>query len=387
MSFDGCERCYVKGEKHENTTVFLHLHCKKRTDIEFRNFTDVNHHVGVSALTYIEPNINMINHFVLDPMHLFDEGVMKRLLDFWLCHKNVKLSVMERNELDRRTNLIRKWIPYEFDRKFRSIKYFEKYKAAEYRFFLLYCGPIVLKCILDDFKYNHFLLLHVSYRLLSTRRNNEFINYAREYLNSFVSVAKDLYGKHFITINVHNLHHIVDDVEIMNCPINLISAYSFESHLGKIKNILHSPHHTVSQFCRREYERKLHAKKCVTLPQEQEIISKNSKDILQIKYKQYLLTPKCPNNMILLNNGTVMEINKIFLKNNNIYCNAKKYDKINTLYNYPCDSTQLYIFEIMQNVRRQNINICVNEIKYKLVRMETNFKIDEVTKIFVMPLL
>lgn len=94
---------------------------------------------------------------------------------------------MERNELDRRINSIRKWIPYEFDRKIRSIKYLEKYKAAEYKFFLLYCGPIVLKYVLDDFKYNHFLLLHVSYRLLSTKRNNEFINYTREYLNTCFS--------------------------------------------------------------------------------------------------------------------------------------------------------------------------------------------------------
>jgi len=116
-----------KRKKHDNTTVFLHNHCTKRTDKEFRNFIDVNHHTGVFALIYVEPNINMINHFVLDPMHL-DEGVMKRLLDFWICHKNIKLSIIERTELNRRTNLIRKWIPYEFDKKFRSIKYFEKYK-------------------------------------------------------------------------------------------------------------------------------------------------------------------------------------------------------------------------------------------------------------------
>jgi len=126
-------------------------------------------------------------------MHLFDEGVMKRLLDFWICHKNIKLSIVERTELNRRTNLIRKRISYEFDRKFRSIKYFEKYKAIEYRFFLLYGGPIVLKYILHDFKYNHFLLLHVAYRLLSTKINNKFIEYAREYLIIFVSVAKDLW--------------------------------------------------------------------------------------------------------------------------------------------------------------------------------------------------
>jgi len=67
--------------------VFLYNHCTKRTDKEFRNFIDVNHYTGVSALIYLEPNINMINHFVLDPMHLFDVGVMKRLLDFWMSQK------------------------------------------------------------------------------------------------------------------------------------------------------------------------------------------------------------------------------------------------------------------------------------------------------------
>jgi len=184
---------------------------------------------------------------------------------------------------------------------------------------LLYCGPIVLKYILHDFKYNHFLLLHVAYRLLSTRINNKIIEYKREYLNIFVSVAKDLYEKRFNTINVHNLCHTVDDIEIMNCPINLISAYTIKSHLEKIKNILRSSHQTVSQFCCRKYEKKLHVEKDVISFQKQEIISKNSdEDILKIKYKQYLLTSKCPNNMIFLNNGTVVKIIKIFSKDNNI---------------------------------------------------------------------
>jgi len=62
----------------------------------------------------------------------------------------------------------------------------------------------------------------------------------------------------------------------------------------------------------------------------------------------------------------------------------RKYDKINILYNYPCDSTQLFTFEVMQ---KQSVNVCVNQIKYKLIRMEINFKIDEQAKIFVMPLL
>ncbi|EZA52816.1 hypothetical protein X777_08139, partial [Ooceraea biroi] len=208
MSFNGCEKCHVKGEKHENTVVFLNTHCDKRTDEEFRTFSDVNHHT-----------------------------------------------------------------------------------------FLLYCGPVVLKNILDDFKYNHFLLLRIAYRLLHTKVNIAFLEHAREYLNTFISVAKDLYRKQFVTINVHNLCHTVDDVENMNCSINLINAYNFESHLGQIKNILRSPYRTLSQFYRREHEKILHTRKVVSLPKKQEIISKRSEqDILQIKYEQYLLTSKCPNN-------------------------------------------------------------------------------------------
>jgi len=68
------ERCYMKGEKHENTTVFC-------------TFSDIKHHTGVPPFIYIEPIINMINHFILNPMHLFDEEVMKRLLHFWCAKK------------------------------------------------------------------------------------------------------------------------------------------------------------------------------------------------------------------------------------------------------------------------------------------------------------
>ena len=87
MSFDDCKRC--QGEKHDNITVFLDNNCTKCTDIKFCNFIDINHHTRVSALIYVELHINMISHFVIDPMYLFDKGVIKkllrkRLLSFWI---------------------------------------------------------------------------------------------------------------------------------------------------------------------------------------------------------------------------------------------------------------------------------------------------------------
>ena len=65
--------------------------------------------------------------------------------------------------------------------------------------------------------------------------------------------------------------------------------------------------------------------------------------------------------------------------------------KIISYINYPCNSIQLFTFEIKQNIKKQNVNICVNQIKYKLIKMENrrwiNFKVDEQAKIFVMLLL
>ena len=55
-------------------------------------------------------------------------------------------------------------------------------------------------------------------------------------------------------------------------------------------------------------KKKFHIEKDIILPQKQKIISKNSDNILEIKYKQYLVTSKCFNNMKFLNNGTVIEI-------------------------------------------------------------------------------
>jgi len=86
----------MKGEKHENTTVFLNIYCNKRTNEEFCTFSDIKHHTGVSPFIYIEPNINMLSHFILDPMHLFDEKVMKRLLYCW-CVKKCKIKYCCKN--------------------------------------------------------------------------------------------------------------------------------------------------------------------------------------------------------------------------------------------------------------------------------------------------
>ena len=164
---EACERCEVVGERVERRTVYPCTEAVERTDESFRNFRQLRHHHGPSPLFQILPHINMVLFFILDFMHLFCCGIMKKLLEYWMNGDlNCRLSVGSRLELGRRLEYIKLQIPDEFQRKTRSITFLAKCKATEFRFFLLYCGPIVLKNLLPKKLYDHFLLLHVAARIL-----------------------------------------------------------------------------------------------------------------------------------------------------------------------------------------------------------------------------
>ena len=133
----------------------------------------------------------MIHGFPLDYMHLVCLGVVKRLLLLWRGEKNCprksaakrrksrkddkkgkdkqhQLTTADMANINNRIEVASQHFPKEFQRKGRSFDELEHWKAVEFRTFLLYSGPAVLKGILDEKKYQHFLLLHVAIRVLCT---------------------------------------------------------------------------------------------------------------------------------------------------------------------------------------------------------------------------
>lgn len=142
-----CERCKIRGKKIDGTMCFIiDSEYKKKTNESFRSFSDPSYHYNVSPLIKITPPINLINDFIIEPLHNFYLGCMNRLLEFWLVRPtDIKLRPVLRKELERRTKLIYNDICSEFKRKMRSTKDFGQYKAVELAFFLRICGPIVLK--------------------------------------------------------------------------------------------------------------------------------------------------------------------------------------------------------------------------------------------------
>jgi hypothetical protein len=148
-------------------------------------------------------------------------------------------------------------LPSEFARQPRSLEELERWKATEFRQFLLYTGPVVLKKIVPKELYVHFLALTVGISILldsDERKRTSYLEYARELLAYFVHQSKRVYSDIFVSYNVHNLLHIADDMEKFNCSLNEISAFPFENHLRSIKRLVRNAKNPISQVTKRMSE-------------------------------------------------------------------------------------------------------------------------------------
>jgi len=222
------------------------------SDRTFRAIIYPKHHNGVSPL--LDLQLGLISQVPLDWMHLVCLGVMKKLLLTWTVGK-YKLSRRDSEELSKRMEKLRKSIPYDFARKPRLLKDLRHFKATEFRLFVLYTGPVVLKGILDPNKYQHFMLLHSAIYILQSRSANDkdWVNFAGKLLEQFVTEIDQLYCKELLTYNMHSLKHLHQDVLTFG-TLDKFSAFMFENFMQKIKRLLRGKSHHLAQIVRRLVE-------------------------------------------------------------------------------------------------------------------------------------
>ncbi|XP_053685668.1 uncharacterized protein LOC128735198 [Sabethes cyaneus] len=241
-SKNGCLKCVGEGEySHESrTVVFTSINSAKRTDQNFRQNAYGLHQKSSTPLLKI-PSLDMIEDIIVgDRLHLIDLGVMKRLLLGWrdgsLGYKS-KLSSQQSNEISQILAGIQ--LPTEIHRKLRGMDFLSFWKASEFSSFLHYASIVVLKEFLPDDIYRHFLLFFCSITMLCSQNYESNWHVARKMLEKFVTGYMELYGEQFMTSNVHNLLHVVDEVERFG-PLSTIAAYPFENALQRIKCLLRS---------------------------------------------------------------------------------------------------------------------------------------------------
>lgn len=361
--YSSCDKCTEYGDYVNGRVVLQNLNAPLRTDDSFSEQIDENHHLGISPLTNL--NVGLVSLFVIDYMHAVCLGVMKKLLNSWVGGSlKVRLQARVVNNITEHIISLRNFIPEEINRKPRSLSDLQRWKATEFRTFLLYIGPIVLKNI-DIGVYEHYLLFHSSIFILS---NSKLIqrfgtDQTKKLLHTFITHCKEIYGLEYLVYNIHILSHLSDDVKRFG-PLDSFSAFPFENYLGQIKKFIKSPNKPLQQIYNRLVELNNSNKVSSELKSAQFLYEHIQGPILKdnmingryFQYKKIILT-----NYVLTNNSysvansfcitsqdVVIEIHNIIKCNNKCLLVGKEFLSKEQLYNYPFDSKSLHIYVLKQ---------------------------------------
>lgn len=334
----------------------------------------------------IELNIDMVQQFPLDYMHLVCLGVVRRMAKFWLTGNslNVKLNAHRIELLSLKLVNCKKYIPCEFARKPRAIKHINLWKATELRQFLLYTGPIILIDTLKEDVLKHFRLLHCAiYILAHPVLHKEYSNYAENLLKLFINSSKDLYGLEFIVMNVHALSHISNDVRMFG-PLDAYSAFPFENHLHFIKKHLRSPNKPLQQLIKRIGEgktfRKPRIEKKLMLKKFTNTIGPdfppNVRSFRKLHTSKFVITTSNGDNCFQLDSGETVLVKGIFEnEGREIFVCASICKFVRDLFDYPLESSKLGIFVGRQSSQTNNYPYYRLARKCLLVPKENLFSI------------
>lgn len=361
-AFHGCSRCLQVGRKVEHVTVYSDIPGERRTDDMFKSRMCPDHHsvmFRINATDLEEANINMVTQFPIDPMHLFDLGVTRKML-------NALVKKMNSNDKTSMTNGLLStvgYIPKEFGRTPRPIDELKRWKATEYRQFLLYTGIVVLKDIVDDDTFYHFLLIHCAYRLLCcpySFQNN--LEASENLLQDFVKFFPNIYGEKNLTYNVHNLLHVCECVREMGLLTNF-SAYDFENFMQSLKKCVRKPHQILQQI-RNNYE-----DKTIIIDKKEISCDKRKGKLLKVNGTNCYLSYCFPNNLCLLKdepNGDMGTIVKITRIEDSVFYGVAL-SNLENVYTLPVPSKQLGIAEIENLEGGNEFLLDIDIIKCKMM--------------------
>ena len=250
----GCDRCNQRGVYVGRMTYQQVYDLTLRTDRSFRNREQEEHHKGDSPLQLLP--VDMVAQFPVDYMHQVCLGVMKRMLLIWMRgpRHDYRLSAAQIANISDNLVAMRKFIPNDFARKPRPLSEIDRWKATEFRQFLLYTGQFVIKGILPTKYYLHFLTLNIAISILiSEKLTNDYHQYAHNLLEYFVETGKDLYGMEFMVYNVHSLIHLRNDAlkfgSLENC-----AAWNYENYMHHLKRKVRNGNQPAVQLVKRVYE-------------------------------------------------------------------------------------------------------------------------------------
>ena len=313
----GCDKCMQKGVWLGRVTYPLTKGIQLRSDMSFRRQSNEGHHNRLSPFCNLP--IDMVKKFPIDYMHQLCLGVMRKLMLLWIRgNRSVKMSAGQVESVSRKLVNLKPFVPSFFARKPRSLAEIDRWKATEFRQFLLYTGKIALHDILRPDMYEHFLVLSVASSILvCPSLAHSYKDYAKQLLEYFVEQGKVLYGDEFVVYNVHSMIHLADEVGEYG-SLDACSSFPFENYMQKLKRLVRSGRNPMVQIAKR--------------------LAEFSGIVEPVKVS---VSPKRSESAFLLNYsccGEVVERAGSHVGNGNESFVCRIYEKTEPLFVRPCDS-------------------------------------------------
>lgn len=362
-SSHGCSKCVQIAKKVDNVLTYSTELSELITNDDFRQRIYKSHHQKKfrSESTPLENiNVEMISQIPLDPMHLVDLGVTRKIVLRLIQNKvNFEIPSEQVDIIFKSLEELAPFIPKEFVRGPRGLKEIYNWKATEFRQLLLYTGILVLKDNVPNQVYNHFLLIHCACRFLSMENNlDENIVVAKNLLEQFVRNFPVVFGENSVSYNVHGLLHLADCVKQFGILQNF-SAYNFENYLQTLKKYVRAPTFILKQiFNKVKYENKL--------------VKEGNKGFMIVNkipcyYKNdNMFSTKSPNNYCFIKPKIPFKINKFIVKENLVV--GTKLLNQTSFFDTPVSSLDsLGICVVDKPTNEQDVEISIHEIENKLM--------------------
>lgn len=391
---NGCQKCFGVGTYDHSVrrVCFADFSQTKRTDKSFRDRLQPIHHKERSVLEDLmnidgSPLIDMIKSFpTSDPLHLLDEGVMKRMINIWIKGTTIYRKKWSREVILSLSSQILLWnkeFPSDINRKIRALQFVKFWKATEFRSILLYLGIVAFKDILDQESYIHFLNLCLASRICSSRtyvRNLSFKRVARRSFEIFCTNYVRIYGNNAVVSNIHNIAHIFDDVDHFG-SLSGISTYPFENHLREIKLRVRPSNTPIQQVTRRLAEmflekpteeinfgiRKLKSRSWVPeMRYEFNLSNKSVFKYIRITPNVFLSTKKLGDKWLLTKTGDIVEMKYAFCMNNSYAIVGSPMKRKKDFFDTPYASNKTDIY-LCDGEKNEDKIYEFNEVKAKLM--------------------
>lgn len=348
-SIYGCNKCNQRTTLHEGTERISYSGqlsaSDQRSDDDYRYYLPVDHFTGASLLSQL--NLGMVSQFVADYQHVVCLGVMRHLVKVWTTGKlDYRLNKNTLKTIGEKLEIVAATSPMEFPRRIKPFARMSEWEAYDWKMFLLYYGPLILKTHLPEAHYMNFLYLHLAMRIMTSSEyrytTNECSSYiAGQLIATFVTSFRKLYGQELINHSVHYLLHL-EEVFMKMGSLEGVSGFEFSRQLEALKSALKfdSNFDEMANFITDSAEASLQNAENSFVPTFGPVVNEEREEL---RVNNCTITTGGNDNVVITNSG-VLQVERIQKADNgDVFIHARRFQKNVVVYQAPTTHQKLIV--------------------------------------------